>query len=152
VRISTLYEKRALWEEITTTDMVGNSIGQSKKIYVIESIAFPILYRRIFNKFFLDGGITLSHLMRDITKTEMWPDYIYKYEDNHLGKGLCLGVGYTFISTDKISLNCELKDHLDFTPFDLKKFKNNGIYNVNTVTLLFGISYKLGKKESATSK
>ena len=128
------YENKGV--EVSNTEWVCTNCPKNATILEYEYITAPILARLNFGskaKFFVNAGPYFGYLIN------------YEWVDNHFDFGLASGLGGQIDLNNKLNLSLEVRNNWGLVPVKLHPmFEGDNLYN-NSINLLIGITYRLGK-------
>lgn len=132
-------------------DSVGNPIVINNGRTIAQYLIMPILIRASFGKkrmLFINAGPYFAYLIKNQAKTDNSQlsslDYTKNFKKFDLG--ISFGCGATIPVTNQLNLLVEARDNLGLSNTSAVPVYNNGDIKNNSLSLLLGINYKIGRQ------
>jgi hypothetical protein len=149
------FDRKGAVNKLNFTDAYGNQTATIKLTNQLNYLTLPILFRASIGnkvKYFVQAGPYLSYLLNQTTKqlsTLSDPQYHYHINGtSHLPAmdfGMSAGLGILVPVKEKFSISCELRGNYGLVDLFSKGNSTTTKEFNETLNLLIGISYKIGK-------
>lgn len=153
LRTSIAYERKGSIVNGQAGYVYGNPIDVGTTHINDDYLTIPLLVRAKFGrkmKYFFNAGPYLGYLLKEtfVLRGENTPKT--KIDNTSLNKrfdyGLSTGLGFVIPIKDKFAFSIEIRNNLGLFNTSAVSVVNNGTIKTNSTNLLFGFTYKLGRK------
>jgi hypothetical protein len=156
LRTGLAYEQKGTSSPSFVNDNLGNVLGQVNVRSQFNYLTMPLLVRATFGqkiKYFVNAGPYYGYLINQKLETASttfkrdFTDNTFFY--NRADFGISTGLGISIPIKSRFALSAEIRHNLGLANISKLPVIGAGTINTNATNVLFGVTYKLGKRKDA---